>query len=279
MAARSGRRWFWIVVLLAGCLLAGMESRPQRLGGATPVGDVASSIGRPFQSVLTGLGDSLERAWSRIVRSGELERENARLRRQLAQSHGQYEQLVEWREEVARLRGLLELRDRAGGPTVAARAIGRGPSPWFETLALNVGRADGVAPGCAVLAPGGLLGQVYQVSARSSRVLCLTDRDGAVGVRLQPDRARHVVGVMKGTGGELCELSYAASEADVRPGDAAVTSGQEFGSLFPPGLLVGHVVTVERRPDESLLLAGVRPAVEVDRIEEVLVLLPAEPRR
>ncbi|NUQ02134.1 MAG: rod shape-determining protein MreC, partial [Armatimonadetes bacterium] len=173
--------------------------------------------------------------------------------------------------------GLLRLREAVDVPAVAARAIARGPSSWFRTLTIGVGRRDGIQPGSAVLAPGGLLGQVYQVSYASSQVLCLVDRLGSVGARLQPERARQVIGVCKGDGTSLCTLVYSNANADVRPGDAVVTSGQEQGSLFPPGLLIGHVVSIERRPDQSSLVCHIRPAVDPDLAEEVLVLTPGTP--
>lgn len=276
MPPRAPRRWFWLLVLLVGCVLAGIESRPPRLDQATPVADVASAVGRPFQSILIGLGENLKHGWRRIAQSGRLERDNARLSAQLADGRALRERLDEERQESARLRALVGLRERLPGRSVAARAVGRGPSPWFETLGLNIGRREGVGPGCAVLAPGGLVGQVYQANHRTSRVLCLTDREGRVGVRLQPERARGVVGVLQGSGGPLCTLAFPSSEADVRLGDPVVTSGQETGSLFPPGLLVGHVVGLERRPDESLLMLSVRPAVDLGQVEETLVLLAPE---
>lgn len=272
-ARRPQGRWVWFTVLLVACVLAGMQSRPDRLGSASVPAEVVGAVGAPVESFLTAARGGLAGAWRFVTHLSELEQENARLRRQLALSQAQAEQSAEWRQEVARLRALLDVREPVALPAVAARTIGHGPSPWFRTLTITAGERDGVAPGAPVLAPGGLVGQVYQTGYATSKVLCLTDRLGRVGARLQPDRARQVLGVSRGDGSQLCRLTYPNAAADARPADAVVTSGHEHGSQFPAGLLIGHVVSLERRPDESSLVCWIRPAVDPDQVEDVLVLV------
>lgn len=278
MRARASRRWVWVVVLLLGCVLAGMQTRPRALGPASLPAEAAAAAARPAESLMTGVGGVAHRIGGFFSHVMSLERENAALRERLEAAQANNERLAEALQETQRLRALLGLRGQVGGTSVAARAIGRSPSPWFRTLDLNVGRADGVRPGCAVVAPGGLVGQVYRVAAGSAKVLCLVDRQGSVGVRLQPDRARQVVGVCKGDGAELLTLTFGDPTAPLRPGDAVVTSGHESGSGFPAGLLVGHVVAAEARPQEQSVVAVIRPAVDMGRVEEVLVLLTPEVR-
>jgi rod shape-determining protein MreC len=272
--ARGSRRWVWIVVLLAACLLAGIQSRP----GArhTDVGTSAVSTAlRPAQGALSAGGSVASRWWGDLTHLGSLGGEVERLRREAAEGQRRQKEADEMAQEVGRLRALLSLRDEVKLPAVAARAIARSPSPWFETLTLDVGSHDQIEPGAAVLAPGGLLGQVYQVSRYSCRVLCLTDRLGSVGARVAPARARQVVGVARGDGAGHCTLDCGQPDADVRPGDAVVSSGFDAGSAFPPGITVGYVLKIERRKPDSSILLTLRPAVETDRVEEVLVLLNA----
>ncbi len=272
---RSSRRWWWFAVVLAAFALAGMESRPERLGPANPAADAVRTVGQPVQAALSRTGGAVAGAWQFVTQLFDRGRENARLRQQVAQGQAQTEQVAEYQAEVARLRALLGLREAVTRQAVSARVVAKGPSPWFQTLTVNAGRRDRVVPGAAVLGPGGLIGQVFQVSYASCQVLCLTDRLGSVGARVQPERARQVVGVAKGDGGDLLTLVYHNAGPAVQMGDAVVTSGREQGSRFPPGLLVGHVVGIVRRPDESSLTLTLRPAAEPDRAEEVLILLPA----
>lgn len=276
MRTRSPRRWFWIAVLMIGCALAGIQSRPRTVGPASPPVDVAATVSRPAQSVLARLCTGTRRLFGGLGGLWEAEQTNERLRVEVERLRATDEELAECRQELARLRALVGLQDAVKRPVVAARSIGRGPSPWFHTLDVDVGRKQGVGPGCAVVAPAGLVGQLYRVGYNTSKVLCLTDRQASVGARLQPERVRHVVGVCRGDGESALVFEYPDANADVRPGDAVVTSGWEHGSRFPPGLLIGHVLTVEPRPHESLLVAVVRPAVELGRVEEVLIIRSEE---
>lgn len=273
---RNSRRWVWFLVLLLGCVLAGVQSHSGSTGREALPNDLASRLTRPFRGLLTSIGNGLGRGGQFFRHVFELERENRELKEQLERARTEPERVAEWEREVQRLRQLLAMRDRLAEPAIAARVIGRSPSPWFQTLDLETGSRDGVRAGCAVVGPSGLVGQVYRVARTSSKVLCLTDRQGSVGARLQPDRVRDVLGVCRGEGQELLTMTCPNPTAQVRPGDAVMTSGHEHGSRFPAGLLIGHVLSVQPRPHESCLVLTVRPASELGRVEEVLVLLTAE---
>ncbi len=270
--AADSRRWLWFALVLGASMLCGWQSQTARHAQASWPADVATSLLQPVESAAAGVDRGVSGLIGRFTRQRTLAAENAALRARLEQVRPTVEQLAEAQQEVARLRALLALREANTGAGVAARAVSRGPSPWFQTLTINAGRKDGLEPGAAVLAPAGLVGQVYQVSHSSARVLCLADRLCGIGARLQPTRVRHVIGVCTGTGDGLCAFMSNDPSADVRPGDAVVTSGQESGSRFPGGLLIGHVLTVKRRPDLTQLNLVIRPIVDADDVEEVLVL-------
>lgn len=272
-------RWRWLgwTAIVLACMIAGLQSRPQSKGEASAPAALAATIGRPFAIALTWLRGLVTGGWETVTGLSDLQAENSRLRAQLEAQSQMAVELAEAKAEVARLQGLVAVGRKLDAPAMPARVIARGPSPWFQIVIIDHGEADGVRPGAAVLSAGGLLGQVYEVSAHSARVLCITDRLGSVGARLQPDRVRHVTGVAKGDGEASCILTSPIFDADVKAGDAVVTSGQEAGSLFPAGLPVGRVTAVESRPQESLLVCTIQPAVDPRRVEAVLVRLGDAP--
>ncbi|MBI5830941.1 MAG: rod shape-determining protein MreC [Armatimonadetes bacterium] len=271
-ATRPRSRWWWVLGLLL-VLLVLRQTRPGQ--PATDVGTRAvDTTLRPARVALSATGGWLADTWGNLTHLRSLNRRSHALEGELARNQSQAAQLVELRAEVTRLRRLADLRQALDRPSVSARAIGRSPSPWFRTLTLNVGARRGVQTGCAVVAPEGLVGQVYQVAAGTCRVLCVVDRLGSAGVRLQPPPARSVVGVARGDGNNLCTLAYDGLEAKVNAGDVVVTSGQEAGSLFPAGLVVGRVAKVEKRPHESSMRLTIQPAVLPEQVEEVSILLP-----
>lgn len=268
-------RW-WLVIVVLVVALAWSQSRP-----GAPRTDLGTRLVdgtlRPVRSALTGTTHWLGGFFYNITHLRTLGETNHKLNAQLEALPALASQTEELRQENARLVRLLDLQDRLAHPTVAGRVIARSPSPWFSTLTLSVGTNSDIYPGSIVLSPEGLVGQVYQSSASTSRVLCLVDRLGSVGVRLQREAVRGLVGVAHGDGERHLQWLLNSLDAAVEVGDAVVTSGSEAHSVFPGGLTVGSVAAIERRPEESAQLLTIVPAVHPDAVEEVLVLLPPEP--
>ena len=71
----------------------------------------------------------------------------------------------------------------------------------------------------------------------------------------------------------VCRLDYALRADDLLEGDRLVTAGTD--GVFPPGLPLGRVRGLERRTQGLYQKAEVVPAVDVTRVEEVVVLVPA----
>jgi rod shape-determining protein MreC len=62
-----------------------------------------------------------------------------------------------------------------------------------------------------------------------------------------------------------------ARDADIVPGDKIVTSG--FGGIYPKGLSIGEVIDVVNEEGGLLKYANLKPAVDFDKLEEVLVIV------
>ena len=82
-----------------------------------------------------------------------------------------------------------------------------------------------------------------------------------------------------GVGDGSLRMEYVATTGDVVAGDLIVSSG--IDGLYPKGFAIGTVERVDRG-DGLYHVISVRPAVDVARLEEVLVVLtpppPAEAR-
>ena len=99
-------------------------------------------------------------------------------------------------------------------------------------------------------------------------MLVLTDRNSSIAVRVDRTRARaNVRGLGKP---DACKLDYALRTEDMIEGDQLVTSGTD--GVFPRGLAVGRVTHLDRRGHGLFQGARVVPAVDVTRLEEVLVV-------
>lgn len=263
--ARFGPFWQSGGLVILGVLALGMTAFPaETLLVLGPVSRGLSLGWTAGLEVMRAVGD-VGSAGSRLVRGvATLGRETEALQRQNQALEQKATLRDEQARELIRLRRLLQLKETAGTPTLAARVIGGDPSSLFGSLVLDVGGRDGIREGMAVLAPAGAVGRVISVGPDDAVALWLCDPRSRVTAIVQRSRA---LCVLVGTG-QACQLRYLAAGDDVRVGDRVLTAGG--GSAFPKGILVGVVKEVRRQG--LLLTADVAPAVNVHHLEEVLVL-------
>ncbi|MEN9247423.1 MAG: rod shape-determining protein MreC, partial [Gloeomargarita sp. GMQP_bins_69] len=149
--------------------------------------------------------------------------------------------------------------------TVAAAVVGRSPGHWWQQLWVGEGSNRGITVGTVVLAPGGLVGRVLDVTPSTSRVLLVTDPSSKVGVMVSRSRA---MGVLVGQGTEQLVVEFFDKNPDVKPGDALVTS--PFSTIFPPGIPVGKVESIDWRAMPAPR-ATVQLNAPIERLEWVLL--------
>ncbi len=148
-----------------------------------------------------------------------------------------------------------------------AQVYARGPSTWFKTVLVNKGEKDRVTKDMAVATSEGVVGRVIEVSADTAKVLLIIDANSAVDVIVQHSRAQ---GILEGKIEDPCILKYVQKNEEVQVGDKVLTSG--LGGIFPKGLVVGTVTNVDRKRPGIFQYIEVTPAVDLSKLEEVLIL-------
>ncbi len=176
----------------------------------------------------------------------------------------------EVRLENKRLRLLLDFKEAEKIATLPARVIAEDASSWFRTVMIDKGNEQGVTEGMPVVVAEGVVGRVVRSSPNFARVLLITDASSAVASLLQNNRAR---GICRGQGEQLV-FDFVLRQEEVRIGDRVVTSG--MGGIFPKGLVVGHVKSVNRQEFGLFQAIEVAPTVDFSHLEEVLVMLRSQ---
>jgi len=172
--------------------------------------------------------------------------------------------------ENTKLRALLALAPATPVPTLAAQVLYESPDAFTRKLMLDRGARQGVQLGSPVIDERGVLGQVTQVYPLSSEVTLLVDKNAAVAVLNTRTQQRHLAyGAWPGA---AMELRFVAANADVREGDALITSG--IDGVFPAGLAVGRIAQIDRQADTGFARIVLAPAAPPDAVRQVLVLQP-----
>jgi rod shape-determining protein MreC len=194
-----------------------------------------------------------------------------RVRRQLV-SHAERlargEQLA---QENAKLRALLELRPAMQVRSVPAEVMYEAADPYSRKVFIDRGATHGVVLGAPVVNESGVLGQVTRLFPLHAMVTLLTDKDAAVPV-LNTRSQQRSAAFGGAEGGGLLELRFMAGNADVQVGDKLSTSGVD--GVYPAGLPVAQVASVERRVDSGFARVLLAPAAAIDGVRHVLVLEP-----
>lgn len=177
--------------------------------------------------------------------------------------------------ENRRLRGLLALDPALLVRAQAAQILYEASDPYSRKVVIDRGVASKVVLGSPVINESGVLGQVTRIYPLSSEVTLLTDKDAAIPVLNERTQARSAVfgsAAVVGSGSGGMEMRFMAGNADVRVGDLLSTSGVD--GVYPPGLPVAQVVSVERKIDSGFARILLAPRAQPDGVRHVMVLEP-----
>ena len=149
-----------------------------------------------------------------------------------------------------------------------ARIIARESGNYATVLTLNRGTVHGIKTNMAVITENGLFGYVKEAGLDWCRVVTVVETASSVGVYI--DRSQ-VSGIAEGDlnlrNGGVCRMTYIAADADIRVGDRVFTSGD--GSMYPPDLFLGTVVSIEADEATRTLSATIQPAVDFNDLDHV----------
>jgi rod shape-determining protein MreC len=247
------------------------------LGALGPLRGIFLQITTPFQRLLNNVTNGListSQSWRDLrdlrarnqqleslvdqlmienVRLKEVEAQNEDLRKKLAfsEAHPQY---------------ILKAAE------VKGRVIGYEPSNFMSILVIDVGKRHGIRKGMPVVSDRGLVGRIHSVGTNWAKVLLIIDPSSSVAALIQSSRAP---GVVSGHLGQDLSMGYIPQEETVNVGDVVLTSG--MGGDYPKGLVIGQVMEVQRRDIDPFQEANIRPAVNFEKLENVLVITSFEP--
>lgn len=229
------------------------------VSGARYIGDGFASLGLVFK-LKPIIGENIE-----------LEAQNAALRKQIGE-------LEAARAENERLRRLLKLPEISKYDYLAAKIVGRSLELWFDSVWINRGTRDGIRAGDLVINVDGLVGEIIHTEAGRSQIRLILNPDFAIGAITAKSRQQGVV-----TGGKrgslayvnTVELAFVAKKNRIEVGEKVFTSGLATGR--PSGVYIGLVTKVIEEPNRITQTIEVTPAVDLNSLEEVIIILHRPP--
>ena len=231
-----------------------------------------SLVTDPLQRVAQMPAALLVQARSYLSSVARLQEENFRMKREQLDNATSLTRTEQLERENARLRRLLELREREHPNGVVAQILHAVRDPYTQRIVVDKGQMATVAAGQPVIDDVGVIGQVTRVFPFAAEITLLTDKDQSIPVQVVRNGLRSIA---FGLGDGQLELRFMPANADINNGDLIVTSGLD--GVFPRGLPVARVTHIERNASYAFPRIFCEPLAGVENYNEVMVLAAREP--
>ena len=252
----------FVFCLIAAILLTLVPTLIAAFGGTDLLRSALGTVAKPFTFCASSVANAFNGFVSVFTDYDDLKAENQALKEQLKEYEDKIYNEALLKEQNDWLKDYLNLHsEHPNFEFTDARIISREADNYSTVITLDKGSVHGVKRNMPVLASDGLIGYVSElgldwckisiITETSSSIGVYTDRTGALGV-LEGDSA------LRGSG--LCKMTY-ISNTDVQIGDRVYTSGGA-SSLYPSGIFIGSISSVDIDPITGDRVATVTPAVD-----------------
>jgi len=205
----------------------------------------------------------------------DLRKEHAELLKQLERYEELERSSAEIYQENIRLREQLNFSRTLRYNRIPAEISGRDPDNLFSAIVINRGSFSGVKNDMPVVAwqdgTQALVGKVIQAGTFESLVMPVFDINSQVSARFSVSRYE---GITEGQGNSeiplLMRFVPKRARSEINIGDVVVSSG--MGGIFPAGINIGRVNSVNVHEYISTLEVSVIPMIDFSRLEYVFII-------
>jgi rod shape-determining protein MreC len=262
------------LLLLAAFTLITLDYRSNSLSG---VRSAMSTVFGPVESGVSDVTHPIGSWFTSIGHAGSYQRKNKALQRRISQLEGQLHLTAVERAELAQDQKLLHIAGLAQFTIVGARVVAYGSGLVSDqTVTINVGTANGIAPNETVIDGDGLVGRTITVGSNSATVLLADDRTFTVGARTEAGQLE--IGAVTGGGPNQPYMLQVFNNT------TPLTVGEQLVSLksnaqdtpFVPEVPIGKIIHVDDQQGAGLAqTATVQPYVNFNAIDILAVVVHA----
>jgi len=250
----------------------------------SPLENITARAISPIAGQLYSVSSSLRVALSERTDKEELLVILKDLQAEINQIKAENARLKSIEEENKKLRQYLKFSTKNEFNFVLANVISRGifadPVNGQQSLIIDKGAANGLAPGlAAVNSEGIIVGKIAEVKENTAKIYLATGSNCKLAAAIQgrqeePGNKNKTMGIVEGNLGLTINMNFVPQAEEIRVGDTAVTSGLE--KSIPAGLVIGRIVEVDKTSNEVWQKATIEPLINLDELTIVSVLRPRE---
>jgi rod shape-determining protein MreC len=283
--ARSAliRRAIVVGLVIVALALITVSFRSPTSGALHDVQGAGSTALRPFQISATRFAQPFRDAYDYFRSLANARDENKKLKRENADLRAKDIHRAALAAQVPALLRLLHFeqgrRFPSGYSAVNTAVISPPGGPFAHSLAIDAGSSAGVRLDSPVVNGPGLVGIVSNVFPDTATVTLLSDPDSFVAALDLNTGVRGMVHT--GPGGTLI-LDQVSKQFRVKAGDKLVTAGTHtarYPDLYPYGIPIGTVTSVNATDTATFLQVQVQPFANLGSLDAVGVLVPKKQHR
>ena len=263
---------FFIITLVVALLLSIVPTVLCAMGQGSYVRKALQTAAQPFSWAFTKIGEGLSGFSVYFQKLSDLQKENEELRAQLDDYRDRIYNAKMLEEENKWLSDYLGLKkEHSDFLFEEASVIGRESGNYSTVYTLSKGTMHDIKVNMPVITEDGVVGYVTEVGPTWCRAVSIIETASAVGAYIERSGE---LGLIEGSY-ELrfegkCRMIRLPADADVHEGDRVLTSG--LGSIYPRGLFVGEVVSVDADQYSRTLTAVVQPKVDYASLVKVMII-------
>lgn len=158
-------------------------------------------------------------------------------------------------------------------PAQIVGAPGFLPGVWaVQTLIINRGENDGVKVGYAVVYKDNLIGKVIKTTNFLSSVSLITNSSSSFTAKTLET---NTLGVVKGQGANELIFDNVLLSETLKKDDLILTKGDlnQKQEGFPPGLIVGKIVSVSKKASDLFQKAEIKTLVDLTKLSTVFIIV------
>lgn len=268
-------KFFYIITVVA-LVVAIVPTVFYSMGVTFVFRDAVGVILAPAQKMFNNVTEAIDGFASYFYKFDELVEENNRLREQLSEYQSQIYDNAEIEEMYVWMSDFLELKmSHTDFKLLSSSVIGRESGNYSKVLNLDVGSSDGVKLNMPVITAEGVVGQITEVGLNWSKVTTILESGSSVGAYVERTGDSGVCTGNYATASDgIVALSYIPEDSGVSVGDRVLTSG--YGSIYPRGLVIGYVESIEQNPYSRTLDIKVKCSAEYSSLTKAMVITSFE---
>lgn len=267
---------FKVLAVIAFVAFLGVLCAAFSHNASTPATSVVSFIFTPLQKLSSAVYAQMDDISASFSSASVYKSEADELKKELMEYREKLADYDELKSRVEAYEKFYEIKKTNPDYKFSyGTVISRDAFDAYGSFVINTGSKDGVKVNAPVIYGSYVVGVVSKVNTSTSVVRTVLDPRVNLGAFESGTRE---YGYVSGTDelfkSGLCRLSGLSSSTSVVSGGTVCTSGS--GGIFPNGLLIGEIVSVEADEVSAAYYATVKPFAEFDEISDVFVITSFE---